>query len=250
MRDLAAAFTLLTRLPAWRLTRSAGHVPIVRAVWAFPLVGAVVGGIGAAAFAICTVCHMPASLGAVWALAAMLLVTGGLHEDGLADTADGLGGGRTRARKLEIMRDSRIGVFGASALLLTLAARIAAIAEIGRAGQVAAALVAAGALGRGCILLMVLASRPARTDGLGAGLHARAPTRIVVGIIISGLITLALLPASVAIRAAAAAVAGTLALGWTARCQLGGYTGDVLGAASVLAESLAISQIAGGVGTR
>ena len=103
---------LLTRLPVGWLATSAEPARLADAVWAFPVVGAVVGAIGGAVFWVCARLGMPPAVAAVWTLASMLLVTGALHEDGLADTADGLGGGRTRERKLEIMRDSRIGTFG------------------------------------------------------------------------------------------------------------------------------------------
>jgi adenosylcobinamide-GDP ribazoletransferase len=249
MRELAAALTLLTRLPAWRLAHGKTEVPIARTVWAFPLVGMVVGGLGGAAFALCAACGMPAALGAVWALGAMLLVTGALHEDGLADTADGFGGGGTRERKLDIMRDSRIGVFGAAGLMVTLGARGVAIATIAHPAAVAAALAAAGALGRACVLLLVITIRPARPDGLASALGRREPTRLVAGFAIAIVIALVLLPAFTAIRSAAGAVAVSLALGWLAQRQVGGYSGDVLGAVSVLAETVALSLLTIGAGT-
>ena len=110
----------------------------------------------------------------------MTLATGGLHEDGLADTADGFGGGRTPGRRLEIMRDSRIGSYGAMALLSAFAVRGVAIAAIAEPARVAAALVASGALGRGAILLVLRLAPPARADGLSAragrrGVEARDP---------------------------------------------------------------------------
>ena len=111
---------LLTRLPMGWLTTSVGPGRLADAVWAFPVVGAVVGAIGGAVFWFCTRLGMPPGVAAVWTLVSMLLVTGALHEDGLADFADGLGGGRTRERKLAIMRDSRIGTFGGLALMLSL----------------------------------------------------------------------------------------------------------------------------------
>ena len=83
---------------------------------------------------------MAPALTAGWALAALVLLTGGFHEDGLADTADGFGGGRTRERKLEIMRDSRIGSYGALALVLSVGIRAAALATMARIGASAAEL--------------------------------------------------------------------------------------------------------------
>ena len=239
MRALLAALTFLTRIPAWRLSREA-PVPIVDALWAFPVVGALVGAVGAAAFAICA--RVPA-LAAVAALVAMLLATGALHEDGLADTADGLGGGATRTRALEIMRDSRMGTYGALALMVALAARVASLAAIADPARAAAALVATGALGRACILPLVLLLSPARPDGVAVGLSERNLINVAAGLLVAAVIIGVLLRAT-ALPACAAALAATAVLGVAARRRLGGYTGDVLGAAVVLAESAALAAIA------
>src|SRR5258707_9364110 len=108
---------------------------VARASWAFPVAGALVGGAGALTYAIASGIRLPSALAATLALGATLLITGCLHEDGLADTADGLGGGRDRARKLEIMRDSRLGTYGACALMMSLLLRWTALAAM--AGPVA-----------------------------------------------------------------------------------------------------------------
>src|SRR5271168_821970 len=100
---------LLTRLPVGR----SGGSDLARTVWAFPVVGLVVGLLGGLVYWALARLGVPAFLAASWAFVAILLVTGAFHEDGLADTVDGFGGGRTRERKLEIMRDSRIGAYGA-----------------------------------------------------------------------------------------------------------------------------------------
>ena len=239
---------LLTRLPVgWLSRRPPG--PFADSVWAYPVVGAVVGGICAGMYTACRAGGLPPGVATVWALAAGVLATGGLHEDGLADTADGLGGGRSRARKLEIMRDSRIGTFGALALLLTLAARGAALAAIGQPGRVAVALVAAAALGRGAIVVLLLLLQPARADGLAAGLRTVRASRATggraaLGLALAAAVAFALLPAVPALRSVLGALAVALVLGWTARRQLGGYTGDILGAASVLAECVVLALLA------
>ncbi|HKM65223.1 MAG TPA: adenosylcobinamide-GDP ribazoletransferase [Acidisphaera sp.] len=238
MRGLASALTWLTRIPAWRL---AGEpVPIVRALWAFPVVGALVGAVGAAVFALCA--RVPA-LAAVLAIAAMLLTTGALHEDGLADTADGLGGGAARESALRIMRDSRIGTYGALALMLTLAVRATALGAIADPVLVATALVATGALSRACLLLLVLVLEPARPDGMAATLRERIPAGIAGGLMIAAVIVGASLRGH-AVPACAAALVVTGLLGLAAHRRLGGYTGDVLGACVVLAESAALATLA------
>src|SRR5579862_1616236 len=109
--ELIAALTFLTRLPTGRAAANAPLSRLADTSWAFPLVGLVIGAIGGIAYAIASALALPALAAALIAIAATALVTGGLHEDGLADTADGFGGGATRELKLEIMRDSRIGTF-------------------------------------------------------------------------------------------------------------------------------------------
>ncbi len=204
------------------------------------------GGIGGGAVWLCARAGLPPPVAAVWALAAMIVTTGALHEDGLADTADGFGGGRTRERKLAIMRDSRIGTFGALALLLSLAVRGASVAALASPGAATAALVAAGALGRGAIVLVLLLLAPARTDGMAAGLGTRRVGRGAAGIGLAALIAVALLPTGTALRLCGAALVMALALCWLARRQIGGHTGDVLGAASVATECAVLSLLAAG----
>ncbi len=225
---------LLTRLPAGWLAGNGPPSGIAEAVWAFPVVGAAVGALGGAVYWACSRLGLPPPVGAVWTLGALLLATGALHEDGLADTADGFGGGPTRERKLEIMRDSRIGGFGALALMLSLAARGTAIAALATPGHVAPALVAAGALGRGAILLVLAALPPARADGLASSLRETAGTRLAAGVALAVLLAWIAWRPVLATTLAAGAVAAACI--WAARRQIGGYTGDVLGATSVLVE--------------
>ncbi len=163
--EFVAALMLLTRLPVGRLARTAP--PPGQAVWAYPVVGAMVGLAGAGVFWAAAAAGLPPTLSALFAVATTMLLTGGLHEDGLADTADGFGGGRDRARKLAIMRDSRIGSYGALALMLSLAVRVAALAAM---RHPAVAMIVSGALGRGAMVGLLLMLRPARRDGLAASL--------------------------------------------------------------------------------
>ena len=244
LSELIAAFVLLTRLPLARFILDRPPVAIARSVWAFPLAGAAVGALGGAAYAGAALAGVPVAVSAVGALAVMVLFTGALHEDGLADTADGFGGGRTREHKLEIMRDSRIGSFGAIALILALAARGAAIAALGEPRSVLGALVVAASLGRAGMVVLALALGPARPDGLAAGLRAPDKFRALAAFAIAILLAVALLPPGTALRTIAGALAASLAVAWLARSQIGGYTGDVLGAASVVTECVAIGLIA------
>jgi adenosylcobinamide-GDP ribazoletransferase len=235
---LYLAMSFLTRLPLGMHDTPAPGA-LARAMGVFPLVGIVVGGIGAAVYGLI---HqlLPAGASAVVALAATMLVTGALHEDGLADTADGFGGGADRDRKLAIMRDSRIGTFGVLALVVTFALRVIALAEIGDSLTVAGALIASHALSRGAIPVGMQALMPARTDGLGA--HAGQPSSVQIGIAITLAVAAAalVLPASAALAALAGATIGMMAVVGLAQFQIGGYTGDVLGAIEQSAETLAL----------
>ena len=163
--DLAACLGFFTRLPAGRF--GFGEVNFADALWAAPVAGAVVGVAAGTAFAIAAWLGLPPTLAALVALAAAILVTGSLHEDGVADIADGFGGGNTRERKLDIMKDSRNGTFGVVALVMVLLARWAAVAAVGGLRQRRA-----GAGGRPCRL-----ARPA--SRLHADGEAGAPRRLV-----------------------------------------------------------------------
>ncbi len=240
MNDLRAAFGLLTRLP---VGSGAIRPDLARCVWAFPVVGLVVNGLAAAVFWGATRIGMPPMLAACWALVVMMLLTGGLHEDGLADTADGFGGGRTPARKLEIMRDSRIGSYGALALMMALLIRASAIAAIAHP----ITLLPVGMLGRAAMILPLRLLPPARHDGLGAAVRRPSLANVAAGLMLAGIATLAVLPLRTAATAGVAAVVAALVLTRLARSQIGGHTGDVLGATELITECAVFTVIACGM---
>jgi len=237
--ELAAAFMLLTRLPVGRRAGSPPPDP-ARCVWAYPVVGAAVGAIAGGVYALLHRAGAPPWVAACWTVAASVLVTGALHEDGLADMADGFGGGSTVARKLEIMRDSRVGSYGVLALVFAVGVRVSAVATLAAPSLVATALIAAGALSRGALVIPILLLAPAREDGLASGLRHREPGRALLGLML-GIVIAALLLRPAAVVASLAAAFGTAAL---ARAQIGGYTGDVLGACAVVVECVALSVLA------
>jgi adenosylcobinamide-GDP ribazoletransferase len=175
-----------------------------------------------------------------------VVATGALHEDGLADVADGFGGGATRERRLEIMRDSRIGAYGGAALVLALALRIGALATLlDRLGPPAAtALVLAASLSRVAALLPMALLPPARADGLSAGVGRPGRASLAVasgtGLALAGLaVPLGLPWHGVALMVALAGLAA-LALTRLARGKIGGQTGDVIGACQQAAEIAAL----------
>lgn len=234
--ELRGALQLLSRLPVWR-QRGVSVPPLAHCIWAFPVAGAVVGAVGAVAYGIVAGWGGASpALAAVVALVAVVLATGALHEDGLADTADGLGGGRTRERKLEIMRDSRIGTYGATALILGFAWRGAALAAIGDPWTVAGALIGCGALSRAAILVVLARLRPARADGLGATVAAPDERVVAAGLAIAFVIGSASLPGAAILILPLTAVVVAFAVTVTAKRQLGGHTGDILGATQQLSE--------------
>ena len=232
---------LLTRLPVARF--GCGEQDLAAAVWAFPLVGMTIGALGGLVYWAASWLGSPPLLSAVWSLAAMLMATGALHEDGLADTVDGFGGGRTLSRKLEIMRDSRIGSYGALALMLSVLVRVGAVAALIRPAAVLTALMTAGLLARAAIILVLILLPAARPDGMGAavGTHARAAANI--GLVLAVAIPLLLLPFFKAVAVLLIAVAACLAFARLAARQIGGYSGDVLGATAVIVECVALTAI-------
>lgn len=232
--ELVGALMLLTRLPVHRLRL---HAAPGACVWAYPLVGALVGGIGAAVWLLAAAAHLSPTVAAILAVGATISVAGALHEDGLADTADGFGGGGTSARKLEIMRDSRIGSYGALALILSVLLRVAAVAS---AQHPAWALVLAGVLGRGAMLIPLAQLSPARSDGLAASVRNPGWRRIGVGLVLAAVVAA---PAPSTLLAAAAAGS---AIAWLARRQVGGTTGDVLGATEQVVECAVLAVMASG----
>jgi adenosylcobinamide-GDP ribazoletransferase len=239
--DLATALSLLTRLPVGWLGADWAAMNPGRAVWAYPLVGAVVGGIGALVFAACRALGLSPALAALWTLAAQLLTTGALHEDGLADTADGFGGGRTRDRKLEIMRDSRIGSYGALALMVSLALRAAAIAAMPTLHAAAMALIGAGILSRAAMLLPLRLLLPARPGGQGASVAGGPGWAVSLAGGLAVALVLGLLPLRPAALALTTTMLAGCALSRLALRQIGGVTGDVLGAAAVGVECLVLT---------
>jgi adenosylcobinamide-GDP ribazoletransferase len=230
--EFLACLGFYTRLPVPSRLPARGFAA---AQWAAPLAGMVVAAAAWLAWLIAACLHVPEGPSAALALASSLLTTGCLHEDGLADTADGFGGGRTHERVLEIMRDSRIGTFGAAALVLSLLMRWSALAEMDSAGEMLAALVAAHAASRALIPALIAALPPARPDGLSAGVgRMETGTALAAGVI--GFAALLLLGIGAALIAAVLLAA--IFLGFRRLClkKVGGQTGDTIGALQQFGE--------------
>jgi len=251
LRHVLLAVQFFTRLPVTgRLAEWVGYSPaMLRASAAhFPAVGWLVGGVACAMFAFVSLAFPSNAFtplaAAVACTMATALFTGGFHEDGLADVADGLGGSQDRARALDIMKDSRVGAFGAMALVLTLLAKVALLATLGAQGLAAAlgALASAHVLSRFWPLLLVrtlshvgdagrskskpLADQITRT-ALAAALVWCLPPLALAGWLAGGWVILG------------ASLSSAVTLGWMRRwfaSRLQGFTGDCLGATQQVCE--------------
>ena len=235
--EFSASIHFLTRLPLPRHgAPGAAGANLAQAVWAFPFAGFVVGLVGALAYLVADRLVLFSWPAAALTVAATVFVTGALHEDGLADTADGFGGGDTRERKLEIMRDSRIGTFGVCALIISLLVRTDAIASLTEPVLVAPALIAAHVGARAVLPFVMFLLPAARSDGLAftAGVPSGVGVAIAAALgFLALLFCLGLGHALVALVVLAIVVA---LMSWLAMRQIGGQTGDVLGAVEQVSE--------------
>lgn len=239
--DLPAAMGLLTRLPisvdtARAMERGAA------AAWAYPLVGFVLGTVLAALVPLFSAIGLHAGITAGLILVVSVILTGAMHEDGLADCADGFWGGWDRARRLEIMKDSHIGVYGVCAIALSLLLRWLALVAVVSLGVYWVALIAVGTLSRASMVVVMATLPNARDTGLSRSV-GRPPHNTVwlaIGIAVAVAIV-AGQPWLIFIAAIA-----TTACGLIARAKIGGQTGDVLGATQQVTEMAMLLAIVAG----
>lgn len=231
--DIALCLVFFTRLPL--PVFDFRDRSLASAIWAAPVAGLAVALIGALVYTAGTRLGLAGGPGAALALASTLLATGCLHEDGLSDVADGFGGGKTREKKLEIMRDSRIGAYGACALGLSLLIRWSVLSQFATPAGVLFALVAAHAGSRGLLGAFMHLLPPARDDGLSAGAGAVSAETAALGAVLGALALLAL---GLGGAVAALILLGLLFAAFRALClnQIGGQTGDTVGALQQLGE--------------
>jgi adenosylcobinamide-GDP ribazoletransferase len=242
LADLRTAVAFLTRLP---MPHPTGPLPanFVRAHRMFPLVGAAIGGaVGLVCLGLRAI-GVPDLAAAALALGASAILTGALHEDGLADVADGFGGGGDAAAKLEIMRDSRLGTYGAVVLMVGFVTKVSALAVLPDA-VVVQSLIVAHALARGVLPAMSMSLAYARKDGLAANAGRPDATTAAIAAAFAIVIAVLVLPWFEALGAAFAAGISATGMAWLAQRQIGGQTGDVLGGAEQVAETAILVLLA------
>lgn len=240
--DISASLGLLSRLPipvnfAEAKARGAG------AAWAFPIAGmliALVVGCGARALL-----HfgVPAQVAAAIALGVQIVITGAMHEDGLADAADGLWGGWEKERRLEIMKDSRIGAYGVLALGLSLLIRWSALSAIFSAASVFAPLVAVAAVSRLPMLALMATLPNARGTGLSASVGQPSKDTLALGSVVTLVAAVVFAGWSFVPLFLFCAVA-TFVCARIALAKIGGQTGDILGATQQVVEMTALVTLA------
>ncbi|MGU3493792.1 adenosylcobinamide-GDP ribazoletransferase [Xanthobacteraceae bacterium A53D] len=245
VEDVGAALRFYSRipLPARAGDESAFAPPdLARIGYAIPLAGAALGAIGALILVAAYLAGLPTLVCAALAVTAQVLATGAFHEDGLADTADGFGGGSTIARKLEIMRDSRVGTYGACALVLSLLLRVALIQGLLAIGPITAAagLIAAAGISRAAGILLLEFLPHARADGASAAIGQPGPKAAgragLVGALLAAVVIVPVQGVGPASAGIGAVFLALFVMTRLSRRMIGGQTGDVAGAVQQIAE--------------
>jgi adenosylcobinamide-GDP ribazoletransferase len=242
-RDTHESLAFFSRLPVGSRT-TLTDFRISAAAW--PLAGGFIVLLPAVLLWLAVSAGLPSLIAAALALALAVAITGGLHEDGLADTADGFGGGDTRERKLDIMRDSRLGSFGALALIFVVMVRVMSLALLsGEAGRGAIALFAVALASRTLALWHWAVLEPARDEGLAfsAGQPDWRALAIGAGVGTVGLIALLFAFGSATLFATGFALIATMAFTKLAEQQVGGHTGDTIGACQQVAEAALLAGL-------
>jgi len=235
---LPVAAMFLTRLPA-----KAPDSGLAGAAIAFPVVGLAVGALGGAAYWLASFFGLPPLAAAFLGVGATIVVTGALHEDGLADTADGLAG-QTPDAAIRIMRDSRTGSYGVLALIFSVGLRVAALSALAGPLAVIVAMATAGAASRAALPAVMRLLPAASASGLGAAAGKPDGLDVVIALVIAGVVALAALGPIAATAMAGAGLVVSCVVAAVARRRLGGYTGDVLGAVQQSAEVAGLLALA------
>jgi len=242
--DLIVALSFLTILP---VRPKLPEGPVLKAedaratlrygARAFPLAGLIVGAAGALTYAICSALKLPPEAAAFIAIGAMIFFTGALHEDGLADLADGAGSHKDMDTRLRIMRDSRIGTFGTLALIIVVGIKTGSITALGWSDHVATMLLGSAAASRAFLPALMRYIPPARADGLAVQAGRPEEKQVVLAALLGAALALLFLGPAAGFIAFAVGAGTAAFIGWFAKRRIGGLTGDVLGAAQQMSEA-------------
>ncbi|NVO24849.1 adenosylcobinamide-GDP ribazoletransferase [Donghicola mangrovi] len=238
-QDLPAAMGLMSRIPV-RVDPEHAALRSARATWAYPVAGALIGALaGVVALGISAI-GLPPLVQAIAALTTSVILTGAMHEDGLADSADGLWGGWTPERRLEIMKDSRTGAYGVIAIALSLLWRVTLLSLVLESAHPVVVLAGLGALSRSAMSPLMAFLPQARKNGLSSSVGSPTKPTALTSAATGLAIALPLLgPIPCLAAAAIAALWATIALR-----KIGGQTGDILGASQQLTEIAALIALA------
>lgn len=233
LRQLLLALVLLTRLPFPKLSE-ADFEDSAKAVWAYPIVGLMTGVIAALAIWIGLGMGLSPMIAAGLGLAAGMVATGAMHEDGLVDCFDGFWGGDTAQKRLNIMKDSQIGTYGVLALLIITGLRWGALGALLVVSVTP--VIAAAMLSRASMPVLMAMMPHARDTGLSRSVGKPAIHPVIIGVAIATVLSLILIGWG---ALACVIIAGLVAGGWSliAHQKIGGQTGDVLGAVQQLTET-------------
>lgn len=242
LTDIGFALALLSRIPL-RIDHGAASERAARAAWAFPVAGALLGALALAMAWLADSLGLPAAASAGVLLLTLIMATGAMHEDGLADSADGLWGGWTPERRLEIMKDSRIGTYGVLALVLGCGLRWSCLTALIAADSYAGPVLAVAILSRAPMLAAMCWAPAARPGGLSASVGRVPENTALIGLTLAAV--LSLLAAGITALAALIAVTAVAMAGMRfATSRIGGQTGDILGALQQLSEVTALMVFA------
>jgi adenosylcobinamide-GDP ribazoletransferase len=250
--EVLVSLRFLTRIPVPFIS-TIDPPSLARSMRFFGVAGAMIGVLNGVVLVALNLLHVPVMIAAIITCGFGLVLTGALHEDGLADSADGLFGGRDQERRLLIMKDSRIGTYGASALMVALLLRMSAyMTMMVLPGYIVIMLLATtGAFSRAMVVDMMWATKSARSEGLSASAGRPSRNSALFVILTSGIFALyacAFISADVGILAVAAASLLTALIRRTSIRLIGGQTGDICGAVQVVAELGMLVAIAARIG--
>lgn len=249
--DVARSIGFLSRIPVPSRHFIGHDGTLSRAVGAFPVAGLLISLPSAALFAVLLALHADTMLAAFLALGLQAILTGALHEDGLSDTADGIGGGRDREAALTIMKDSRIGSYGAVALILSFGIRASALATLGAVlspTEAGIAVIGIAALSRAAMVWHWSLLPSARSDGVAASAGAPETHATALALFSGAILCVVLTGGATSFIEGVVVVAASGLVCWAATqyvgTKIGGHTGDTIGAAQQLTEMTALSTLA------